>query len=88
MNLIKKSFEDIAGSRYSPTKQGWGSAQATVKEFARSDMDVALVVNPNWKNPATGAGVLNTAIKRLRIAGVMAITYKGETYLVKTDKVK
>lgn len=85
MKLIKKSFEDIAGSKYSPVKAGFGTAQATVKQFAESDMQVALVENPAWGSNTNGASILKNAIKRLRIAGVTAITHNGNTYLIKTD---
>ena len=87
MKLVKASFKDISGSRYSHEMAGFGSAQATVKEFAESDMEVALVENPAWGKNTNGASILSAAIKRLKIAGVVAITHNGKTYLVKTDKV-
>lgn len=85
MELKKASFKDIAGSRYCSTN-GFGSAQAVARRFANSDMDIALVENPNWGAKTCGASVLNNAIKRLKLAGVRAIQHDGKTYLVKTDK--
>lgn len=86
MNLKKASFDDISGYRYSYKYQGFGKAQATVKQFMDSDMEVALVENPAWGQNTSGASILNTAIKRMKLAGVQAINYNGKVYLVKNYK--
>ena len=88
MELIRKQFtadelQKVRNKLYKMT----GKNQQIIKEFADSDMDIALVYEPNWKNQTIGAGILNRSIKSMKLAGIRAMVIEGNTYLVKLNRI-
>lgn len=82
MRLVKASWSEIEGSNH----YKYGSAQKIVMEFVHSDLEIARVEHDGWGENTSGASVLKSAIKKLKVAGVEALQHNGNAYLIKTDK--
>lgn len=82
MELKQVSFDAI----YRRGRSTGGQLQATVKAFAESDLVCAEVINPEWKTGQNHSASITTAIKRLKLHGVIkAVSRGGHTYLIKIN---